>query len=185
MSARENDVWHHATVILDDDGELVYAISHPHTCQTDIDTIDGTDVVVYGCPTTWEYTEGGRDDTWPTEPGTYRVRGWERTHPATVDHGTELDGGLEWEPAPSPLPEIEHVDTAYLTCPYYREIEGGVCVSGCWEEPVCRTDEPTDGWRARDRHGRFIELSVAQLDAMAQQRLDDYRTLHPPLRIRK
>ena len=29
-------------------------------------------------------------------------------------------------------------------CPAYND--GGVCASGCYTEPACQTDEPTEGW---------------------------------------
>ncbi|MDH6284036.1 hypothetical protein [Prescottella agglutinans] len=80
---------------------------------------------------------------------------------------------------------VESLDTAMLTCPYYQGIKGGRCVSGCWEEPACHADEPTGGWRARDRHGKFITVTKEQLRATAQDGLDDYLRRHPPLHAPK
>jgi len=46
-------------------------------------------------------------------------------------------------------------DPDYGTCPYFQSAflkqplpEGvqPVCQSGCWEEPVCVTNEPLEGW---------------------------------------
>lgn len=31
-----------------------------------------------------------------------------------------------------------------LTCPWYRRV--GICQSGCHDEPVCQTNEPSEGW---------------------------------------
>ena len=53
------------------------------------------------------------------------------------------------------LREMEEVgralNTAHgmLTCPYLTS--SGVCVSGCWSEPRCITDEPIGGWEADAR----------------------------------
>ncbi|NLU64939.1 hypothetical protein HCA61_22130 [Rhodococcus sp. HNM0563] len=76
---------------------------------------------------------------------------------------------------------IESYDTAMITCPYYQGVTGGRCVSGCWEEPRCQTDEPHGGWRVRDQQGRFMPASREQLRATAEARLDDYRTRRPSL----
>lgn len=35
-------------------------------------------------------------------------------------------------------------------CAYYRSLPGGICTSGCWEEPTCFTDEPVRGWLASE-----------------------------------
>lgn len=56
-------------------------------------------------------------------------------------------------------------DNTALACPYYQHFQGGpwgVCVSGCWEEPSCITDEPRDGWRPRDERGRFVSREAFQ-----------------------
>lgn len=34
-------------------------------------------------------------------------------------------------------------------CPYYRG--EGKCVTGCWQEPECITDEPSEGWAIESR----------------------------------
>lgn len=78
----------------------------------------------------------------------------------------------------SELPEIESYETDKMTCPYYRHVPGGICLSGCREEPACMTDEPIDGWRARDRRGRYVALTTEQLDAMARRRWADYVVAH-------
>lgn len=31
-----------------------------------------------------------------------------------------------------------------LTCPYYNGV--GKCYQGCRDEPICQTNEPTEGW---------------------------------------
>lgn len=37
-------------------------------------------------------------------------------------------------------------------CPYLNGVPPGVCVSGCWDEPRCITDEPGgDGWASEIR----------------------------------
>lgn len=89
---------------------------------------------------------------------------------------TAVGEGSDTEPI-----AIESYDTAMITCPYYQGIAGGRCVSGCWEEPQCQTDEPIGGWRVRDQQGRFVPASREQLRATAEARLDDHRTGHRSL----
>lgn len=57
------------------------------------------------------------------------------------------------EDAPSDYEEaLERAQEAVsmLSCPAYGQ--GGRCLSGCWTEPVCHTNEPVDGWVAYLRH---------------------------------
>lgn len=42
-------------------------------------------------------------------------------------------------------------------CAYYRGI--GICSFGCWEEPVCHTEEPLGGWQ---RRAYEIHIDVAE-----------------------
>lgn len=50
------------------------------------------------------------------------------------------------------LPEREE---DLSNCPYFRHVRLGdeyaVCHSGCWTEPACFTDEPTEGWPSMRR----------------------------------
>lgn len=41
-------------------------------------------------------------------------------------------------------------------CAYFRGI--GICSFGCWEEPLCHTDEPHEGWEA-EAYERYIDLA--------------------------
>ncbi len=36
-----------------------------------------------------------------------------------------------------------------LACPYI--VSGGTCVTGCWSEPRCVTEEPIGGWESGAR----------------------------------
>jgi len=40
-----------------------------------------------------------------------------------------------------------------LACPYLAKTGDGVCVSGCYSEPSCATDEPLEGWEAQAQNG--------------------------------
>lgn len=63
--------------------------------------------------------------------------------PSSVD---DFAIGASEGPLPEELEEAQEALSA-LSCPYYRGI--GVCVSGCYTEPGCQTDEPTEGWVAQ------------------------------------
>ena len=52
---------------------------------------------------------------------------------------------------------------SYVDCPYYDH--GGVCDRGCWEEPICRVNEPRSGWNLRDPEAeRVCPVCAARLD---------------------
>lgn len=43
-------------------------------------------------------------------------------------------------------------------CAYYRD-PAGTCSHGCWEEPRCVTEEPSEGWPvARVRHALGLSI---------------------------
>ncbi|QED12211.1 hypothetical protein SEA_YEET_58 [Mycobacterium phage Yeet] len=56
----------------------------------------------------------------------------------------------EWDEWGEPLNDAawdlneKYEAVAALTCPYYwnRKIDNPMCVSGCWEEPICHTNGP-------------------------------------------
>jgi len=48
-------------------------------------------------------------------------------------------------------------------CPY-RVSAFGVCITGCWEEPRCMTEEPAGGWT--------VEASAAADNLAEELRLD-------------
>lgn len=85
----------------------------------------------------------------PRNPLTSGVRA-DRQHPP----GSPVEGASA-QPPGGPL---LHDERRYLTealleamsmvrCPYYRK--GEKCNGGCWTEPRCITDAPTEGWEAR------------------------------------
>ena len=53
------------------------------------------------------------------------------------------------------LRELDNVEAALdtphtmLACPYI--VSGGTCVTGCWSEPRCITEEPIGGWESEVR----------------------------------
>lgn len=55
-----------------------------------------------------------------------------------------------------------------LTCPWFQNV--GSCTSGCYEEPVCQTNMPSSGWRARDERGRFLSVFDERLKTVAIER---------------
>lgn len=36
------------------------------------------------------------------------------------------------------------IEEDYSQCPYYKGT--GICDSGCYSEPICKTNEPDGGW---------------------------------------
>lgn len=59
-------------------------------------------------------------------------------------------------PAPRSFDESDRQDAlSALLCPYYNTSSGG-CVSGCYEEPRCQTDEPEGGWELPTPYGMHI-----------------------------
>lgn len=61
-----------------------------------------------------------------------------------------------------------------LTCP--GRVGVGSCLSGCWEEPRCITDEPLHGWRWRTREGRLAPTPPdAAVVATARARWEERR----------
>ena len=55
-------------------------------------------------------------------------------------------------------------------CAYYRGI--GICSFGCWEEPVCYTDEPPGGW-----YWRAYELYMDVAETLRAVAREDRATL--------
>lgn len=35
-----------------------------------------------------------------------------------------------------------------MACPWYAKTGDQICASGCWSEPSCETDRPSEGWEA-------------------------------------
>jgi hypothetical protein len=36
-----------------------------------------------------------------------------------------------------------------LQCDYLRQRGDRRCIGGCWQEPMCATDEPAEGWETQ------------------------------------
>lgn len=68
--------------------------------------------------------------------------------------------------------ESEEYDVTLADCPYYRRGQPGAdpkgtCSHGCWTEPSCKTDEPTNGWHDRTyrvwpRHHQRTVVNIAR-----------------------
>lgn len=55
------------------------------------------------------------------------------------------------------------------SCSYYRA--DGICSFGCWEEPICHTSEPEDGW-LREAFERWIDTAETARAAAVESRGD-------------
>lgn len=55
-----------------------------------------------------------------------------------------------------------------LSCPYYNG--RGICASGCYTEPSCQTDAPTEGWVAQlfESAEKLKRLDDAMMEAMSE-----------------
>jgi hypothetical protein len=56
--------------------------------------------------------------------------------------------GGNYEHCKSPVPDYPASEVAHaramIACPWYRGT--GICNTGCYSEPACETDRPTEGW---------------------------------------
>jgi hypothetical protein len=54
-------------------------------------------------------------------------------------------------------------------CAYFRGV--GICSFGCWEEPLCYTDEPYGGWAA-EAYERYIDLAETLRAVVREERAE-------------
>ena len=54
-------------------------------------------------------------------------------------------------------------------CAYFRGI--GICSFGCWEEPSCHTEEPSDGWYW-SAYEQYMDLAETLRAVVREERAD-------------
>ncbi len=69
------------------------------------------------------------------------------------EYSTALDDGIDPDDFVGDMPVLLEITDGHLVgapiddmsdCPYYQGT--GICESGCYSEPRCKTEEPIDGW---------------------------------------